>query len=198
MNEFDFRNKYIDMDDEPKTDEDKLNEIMELNLDDDFEDPQDSNGKKGFDDESSEERKAKRKKTFKTIGLIVVVVTISCIVVAGYIWFSSERGPVVTNVHIESDNFDNPREAYYGNMITLSFSFSKKLSKAPIVIINNNKVEVYGEGKDYYAKYFVQYQDNEDIEVDFSINQYRDNLGKTGPAITNTTDGSSVTIPAFE
>ena len=200
MNEFDFRNKYIDMDEqEEEIDEDKLNEIMSLNLEDDFEDPQEpKKEKKHHDDESSRERKPISKKSLKTIGLIVVVVTISCLVVAGYIWYSTAEGPVAASVHIESDNFDDPREAYYGNQITLSFSFNKELSKEPVVIINKNKVEVSGEGKDYYAKYFVQYQDTQDVVVEFSINDYKDKLGKTGKPITQTTDNSSVTIPAFK
>ncbi|MBR3211194.1 MAG: hypothetical protein IKF71_04585 [Bacilli bacterium] len=190
MNGFDFRNKYIDVDGDGEADT-IITDEDPLDLD--------------FDDEVIEEedikvqtKKEKNRHTILVVLAICIVVIISSVILGGYVVFRSAKAPKIVTVHIESDNFENPSEAKYGNMITLSFSFEEELANIPRAIINNKNVEVYGEGKDFYAKYFVQLQEQKDIDVEFSIHDYRNKYKKTGPPITETTDGSSVVIPAFK
>ena len=191
MDGFDFRDKYVDLNgDDQKSEEDIQKEILKLRFDDDDDDDP-SNG------DDNDQNKKNKKKTIGIILITILVVVVSVAALGGFAIYRADKAPAIKSVHIESDNFDNPSLGLYGNMITLSFSFDKELADKPMVVIMNKTVEVYGEGKDYYAKYYVQMQDKVDIPVTFSIHDYRDTFRKTGPPITTTTDGSSVTIPAF-
>lgn len=182
MNKFDFRNKYIDIDE----DESEHN-IENITFDDEVE-----------DDSSRQNKKANDKKTIIIISIICAVVLLSSLAVAGFFFYRSAEGPVIESVHIESDSFENPKEAKYGNIVTLSFSFKKKIANTPIVIINNQNVEVHESGEKFYAKYMVQNQGNEDKKITFSIVDYRNFIRKTGPPVINTTDDSYVVIKAFK
>ena len=190
MDGFNFRDKYVDLKDDEKTEEDIQDEILKLRLDDDDDDDTPNGG----DDNHIRKQK---KRPLGIIALIFFFFLFLGGAFCAFIVYQSSGTPVATDVHIESNRFDNSSLAYYGDMITLSFSFDRELSNKPTVVIMNKQVEVYGEGKDYYVKYSVQMQDRTDTLVSFSISDYRDRFQKTGPPITTTTDGSSVTIPAF-
>lgn len=154
------------------------------------------------EDDFQAEKKEKKKnhRTKATILVVFVVVALVLIGVAAYSVYNMyimNRAPMVSTVHIESDNINGHHIAVYGNMITLSFSFNEEISNVPTVTIQNKKVEVFGSGKNFYAKYFVQQQGDVDEEVQFMIYNYQDELKKVGSPITATTDESKVTILAF-
>ena len=146
-------------------------------------------------EEKRERKEGKRKKKLSFIILFFVALILVLVAAfAGYSAYQNDKAPVVTTVHIESDNFDGHGLAVYGNMITLSFSFNKEISNVPTVTIQNKKVEVFGSGKNFYAKYFVQTQTDEDQEVQFMIYDYKDDFQKKGGPVTKTTDSSKVII----
>ena len=142
---------------------------------------------------------SKKSSSKKWIFLILILFVLACIlgVVLGFIIYKQNEAPRVVNVHIESNNMEDPSVAYYANMIKLSFSFQKELANLPSVIIQNKQVKVYGEGKDYYALFFVEDQTDVDQLVTFLIYDYRDIFYKKGANVSFTTDHSTVTILAF-
>lgn len=143
-----------------------------------------------------EEEKPKPKNS-KLILIIIGVVLFIAIVAGGLIIYTTNEPPKIYTVHIESDNFDDHTIAKYGNKITLTFSFTENLRKPPRVVINNREVEVFGEHKEYYAKYFVSNQGMEDVVVTFTIEDYEDRLFKKGSPVISTTDNSQVTIKSI-
>ena len=149
-----------------------------------------------FKDNGKTHRKKKNK-----ILMVLLIVALSCCAVAGvvvYAIFQRDAVPQVRDVHIECDNFDDHSKAKYGNMITLVFSFNKNIENLPTVIIMGRQVEVFGEGNSFYAKYFVEDPGDQDEKVSFTIKDYYDSFHKVGVPVTNTTDGSSVTILGFD
>ena len=146
--------------------------------------------------EDEEEVKSKPKNS-KLVLIIIGVVLFIAIVAGGLIIYTTNEPPKIYTVHIESDNFDDHTIAKYGNKITLTFSFTENLRKPPRVIINNREVEVFGEHKEYYAKYFVSNQGMEDVVVTFTIEDYEDRLFKKGSPVISTTDNSQVTIKSI-
>ncbi len=130
--------------------------------------------------------------------IILAVVLSSFAILSFYSLFRDSSIPQAIEVHIESDSYEDNTIAKYGNMITLSFSFDQKIKGVPSVTILGKEVEVYGSGKSFHAKYFVQDQDYEDTEVTFSISNYQNAYHKKGRTILETTDGSHVVIPAIE
>lgn len=148
-----------------------------------------------FKDNGETHRKSKSK-----LLIIFIVLALAFCGVAGvivYAVFARDVAPAVRMVHIESDDEKDPTTAKYGNMITLSFEFNKDLDGLPTVIIMGRQVEVFGEGRQYYAKYFVQDQGEEDQVVSFSIQNYKDSFRKGGLPVTNTTDNSKVVIVGY-
>ena len=179
MDGFEFREKYIDEND------DTIKDVMTNGFEDDGDDDDDDNKKKSGNF---------KKKIVLIIFITVAVVLVSLAALTGYALYRDDKPPVIVSSHIESDNFDDHTVAKYGSMITLSFTFDKELRKPPMVVIQDKTVDVYGEGKEYYAKYFVQSQGAHNEVVSFSIHDYRDNFNKTGKPVTVTTDLSNVTI----
>ena len=188
MDENNFREMYIDEDDHK--DEPSVKELMT---------------NEGFDDDVDEEEIENEKKSngFRKKIILVVFITITVILcslaaLSYYAVYRDDKPPVATSVHIESDNFDDHSVAVRGNMITLTVTFDKELTKPPKIIIHDKSVDVFGEGKEYMAKYFVETQKREKEVVSFSIHDYRDRYNKTGKPITITTDLTTVTILPYE
>jgi len=147
-----------------------------------------------LDDSKESEKKPKSN---LLILIIIGIVLFVGLVVGGVLIYVNDKPPEIYTVHIESDNFDDHTTAKYGNKITLTFSFTENLRKPPRVVINNREVEVFGEHKEYYAKYFVSNQGMEDVLVTFTIEDYQDRLFKKGPPVITTTDNSQVTIKSI-
>lgn len=147
--------------------------------------------------EEVKEKKELDKKGLYVIFIVLAIILSSLAILSGYSLYRNDKAPVIVHVHIESDNFDDHTIARYGNMVTLSFSFNKDLNGLPKVVIQNKEVEVFGNGKEYYAKFFIQDQDYRDMEITFSISEYKDAFYKVGTPVTSTTDGSKVIIPAI-
>lgn len=139
-----------------------------------------------------------RKRVVLVVAIIMTITLSALAILSGYSLYRNDAPPAIRTVHIESDNFDNHSIAKYGNIITLTFTFSEKIQGTPMVIIQGRTVEVYGEGESFYAKFFVDNQGKEDELVTFSIHDYRDKFYKTGAPVTETTDLSRVTILAFQ
>ena len=128
---------------------------------------------------------------------IAVLLSLVAIGSVGFLVLNASP-PKAVLVHIESDNINNQSTAKYGSMITLTFAFDKPISNLPTVIINDREVEVFGKGKNFYAKYFVQNQGTSDLPVNFLIKDYHDNFNRKGSPVTSTTDLSRVTIVALK
>ncbi len=139
-------------------------------------------------------KSGKAKKVIMIVLIIFAVILVGVAAFAGYTVYQNDKPPVATIVHIESDNYNGHGIAEYGNMITLNVTFNKKLAVKPTITIQDKKVEVYGSGKSYYAKYFVQTQSADEEEVHFMIYDYKDEFRKVGSPVTVTTDLSRVTI----
>lgn len=131
---------------------------------------------------------------FVFFGLFVVAALIIGLIT--FIVIHNDKPPVAQIVHIESNN-SNKAIAKYGDKITLSFKFDKKIKNTPVVYINGDKVNVEGSERSFYAEYYVIDQDYEESLVKFSIEEYKDSFGKSGEKIENTTDLSKVTILAL-
>ncbi len=190
MNGFDFRDKYVDIDEDKENSTEIIDDDGSLELDFDEE-----IGEEDFDTRSKQEKKSNKRGVIIAIGVVVII---SCVFLFGYNLYRSSKIPQIDSVHIESDNPENPSIAKYGNMVTLTFSFKTPLVNKPSVRINDRRVEVYGKGKNYYAKYFVQLQGREEINIAFSIYDYQNTKNKKALPITETTDGSSVVIPPYK
>lgn len=139
-------------------------------------------------------KSGKAKKVILVIFIVLALILVGAAAFAGYTVYKQDKPPVATIVHIESDNYNGHGIAEYGNMITLNVTFNKKLAVKPTITIQDKKVEVFGSGKSYYAKYFVQTQEAEEQEVHFMIYDYKDDFRKVGSPVTVTTDLSRVTI----
>lgn len=170
------------------------NEIMNLNLDDDIPNSDLSLSTYKMKDETTDPGKKKL-----LIVLLIGAALLSLVAIGsvGYLLING-RPPACKTVHIESDNIENQSTAKYGSMITLKFSFNKDIQGKPTVIIQDRQVEVYGKGKDFYAKYFVQNPGTEDEVVKFIIKDYKDSFNRKGSPVTTTTDLSRVVILAVK
>ncbi len=189
MDEKDFKEKYID-DDDHKNEVD-IKQFMTnggFDADDDDDD----------DDDDDKKNSGSNKKVLFIVLISVAVVLASLAALTFYALYRDDKPPVATSIHIESDNFDDHSVAKRGNMITLTVKFDKDLKKPPKIVIQGKDVDVFGEGNEYSAKYFVESQGKEKEDVSFSIHDYRDQYNKTGKPITITTDLSTVTILPYE
>lgn len=148
-------------------------------------------------DNPVEEDNGLDKKKLLIIFVILAVILSSLAFLVGYTFYRNDPAPKISTVHIESDNFDDHSVAKYGNMVTLTFTFNEEIKGYPKVMIQGKEVEVFGEGREFYAKYFIQDQDYEKEEIHFTISEYKDYFYKVGNPVVSTTDGSKVVILAF-
>ncbi len=189
----------LENDDEDKDTFDEVepannDDIMNLNLDDDL--PNSDLSLSTY--KMKEENTDPGKKKFLIILLIgAALLSLVAIGSVGYLLING-RPPACKSVHIESDNMENQSTAKYGSMITLTFSFNKDIQGTPTVIIQDREVEVYGKGKNFEAKYFVQNPPPNDEVVKFIIKDYKDSFNRKGSPVTTTTDLSRVVILAVK
>jgi hypothetical protein len=100
--------------------------------------------------------------------------------------------PNLTAVTIASNNAD-PVWAKAGDLITLSITTDEALAAAPTVIIAGDAATLSGGGTSWTASITVSGATTEG-QAAISISNYQDAAGNSGPAITTTTNMSSVTI----
>ncbi len=110
---------------------------------------------------------------------------------AGETFTIDKTAPTLTSVNIKSNNKINYK-AKVGDIVTLSFTASEKISNPTVSIRGNSVTPSNVSGNDWTAPYMIQSSDLE-AAITFNIS-FTDLVGNSGTSVSATSDNSAVLI----